>query len=188
MCAGPISVADLPFAQPAWQEEDAEWERLQRSAAAALADGDDRLGGERFSRALRLARQHFEPGDPRLAASLASHALMLSKKNDPVAAKLFTEALVQWNRFENWLGRQPLPRLARSSLFHLRLEAKHPGAYPDQVRRRCLLLAAEGREAAKVLAEGGSDRRPDRSWQPDRHAGFDLLRKVTAAVRLMAWR
>ena len=86
MCAAPISVADLPFALPVWREEDAEWERLQRSASEALADGDDRLGGERFSHALRLARQHFEPGDPRLASSLASHALMLSKKNDPVAA------------------------------------------------------------------------------------------------------
>lgn len=194
-CVGPISVPEQPYDVATWRQEDADWERWQISGRDALVDGNDGLAGEGFARSLRIARQGFVAGDPRLASSLASHGFMLSKRDDPLARQLLTEALEHWDQVQSWIDLQPLPRRARSSMFHLRLEAKHPGAYRRNLYRRCLALVEEGRVATSQLLaslplEGGhgSSVGVDRCWRPDRHDGFDLLRKLTAAVRLMAYR
>lgn len=190
MSDGLISVAEPPFATAVWQQEDADWERWQWSAVQARTTGNHKLTSDAIARALQIARQHFEPGDPRLASSLASHALVLSEQSDPLSNKLFTEALGHWDQVKNWLKRQPTPRLARSSMFHLRLETKHPGDYPDLTYQRCAALAQEGREATITLAKGDafSISEIDRSWRPEHHGSFDTLRKITAAVRLIAHR
>ncbi|MGI9436690.1 MAG: hypothetical protein ACR2Q4_17990 [Geminicoccaceae bacterium] len=180
-------MAELPFNDTIWQSEDADWERWQLAGWDALAEGDDERAGKSFSKALQVARQGFAPGDPRLASSLANHAAMLAKRDDPVAERLFREALQQWQLAKDWLARQPMPRRARSSMFHLRLEAKHPGAYRSNTHQRCLSLVEEGRARTSALIEGGvgSDATINQPWRPDRNDGFDLLRKITAAVKLI---
>lgn len=180
---------DLLFEKALWQQEDADWERWQAAGLKALEMGNEKAGGEAIARALQVARQKFKRGDPRLAASLTSHASMLSRLDDPLAEKLFTEALDHWDFFRTWLDHQPLPKLARSSTFHVRLEAKHRGGYPNSARRHCLSLAAEGMVVTLTLADGGLVTRneADRSWRPESQRNFDTLRKVSSAVRLLAF-
>jgi hypothetical protein len=173
-----------------WQDEDADWERLQREGLAALAEHDITAATKRFAEALRLARQHFQPGDPRLATSLANQALLLALGNDPAGATLFREALFHWDRSRDWLALQPRQsRRARSSLFHLRLEAKHPGAYGDRRHRQDLSRLAEGRDITQALAVE-SLRTRGKDWQPtpflDTSPGFSTQRKIAAAVQLIA--
>lgn len=181
-------MADFSVDMTAWQQEDADWERWQEAGSNALNSGDEGTAAKAFAKALRIARQHFKPGDPRLASSLASHGVMLSRKNDPLSKKLLAEAIDQWVKVDAWLAHQPLPKHARSSMFHLRLEAKHPGGYPDETKRICLLLAAEAREATEKLAEGATVANValGQSWHPMSGKDFDVVRKVKTAVCLMA--
>jgi hypothetical protein len=180
MCAAPISAAD------AWTEADADWERLQVAAAEAFAAGDLTGAVATWAAALRTARTSFEADDPRLATSLANYATALRQKGDAVPARLWQEAREVLDTAPVWLARQRFVRGARSSMFHLRLEAKHPGAYDVYLRRRGeTLLRAAGAATAK-LAAGASGQAPDRAaLQALRGARCDAMRKVLAAAHLL---
>lgn len=174
-----------------WRNEDAAWERLQQEGCDALAECDTESAARKVGQALQLARQHFQLGDPRLASSLTNQALLLRQKKDPLADRLFEEALFHWDRCEAWLDDQPPPRRrAKSSLFHLRLEAKHPGAYESHRRRHDLELMAKARRATQDLAaqKPSVDDQPPRTWRPETCQTFDTARKISAAVHLMARR
>lgn len=182
MCAAPTSAGEA-----AWTEADAAWEQLQVAAAAAFA-AQDRVGaGESWAAALRTARANFAADDPRLAASLANYATALRQKGEPVPARLWEEALEIWDAAPAWLARQRFARRARSSIFHLRLEAKHGGAYDESLRRRGEALLHAARAAGASLATGAPARAPDRAvFQIFLSAPRDAMRKVLAAAHLLA--
>jgi hypothetical protein len=180
MCAAPISAAD------AWTDADADWERLQVAAAEAFAAGDLTSAAATWAAALRMARASFEADDPRLATSLANYATALDQKGEPVPARLWQEALGIWGEAPAWLARQRFVRGARSSMFHLRLEAKHPGAYDVNLRRRAETLLRAARAATAALAAGAPGQAPDRAaLQAFRGARHDAMRKVLAAAHLL---
>jgi len=180
MCAAPISAAD------AWTGADTEWERLQMAAAEAFAANDLDGAAAHSAAALRTARASFEADDPRLATSLANYAAALRQKGEPVPAMLWEEALGIWDRTAAWLARQRLAPRARSSIFHLRLETRHAGAYDANLRRRAAALADEARVATAALAAGARAGGPDRAaFQAFRSARRDALRKVLAAAHLL---
>lgn len=182
MCAAPISAGDV-----AWTPADAEWERLQAAAAEAFATNDPVGAAGHWAAALRLARADFEAGDPRLATSLANWALALRLRNDPVAERLFRDALEAWDAAPAWLARQRFAPRARSSIFHLRLQVKHGGAYDAKLRRRAESLLSTARAATAAFAAGAPPQAPDRAgFQVLRKAPLDAMRKVLAAVHLMA--
>jgi hypothetical protein len=180
MCAAPI------LAGEAWTEADAAWERLQVEAAEAFAAHDLVGATDSWAAALRIARADLEADDPRLATSLANWAFALRLRGEPVADRLFAEALEIWNQPRVWLARQRLAPRARSSIFHLRLQGRHGGAYDDNLRRRAETLLRDARAATAALAAGAPGRAPDRSvTQAFRSAPLDALRKVLAAAHLL---
>jgi hypothetical protein len=180
MCAAPISAGEV-----AWTAADADWERLQVTAAEALAADDLAGAADRWAAALRTARANFEADDPRLATSLANWAFALRLRGEPVAERLFADALEVWHAAPAWLARQRFAPRSRSSLFHLRLETKHGSAYDANVRRRAESVLSAARDATAALA-AGSARAPGRApVQAFRRAPLDAMRKVLAAADLV---
>ena len=180
MCAAPTSAAD------AWTGADADWEGLQSAAAEAFAGNDLDSAAAHSAAALRTARASFEADDPRLATSLANYAAALRQKGEAVPATLWEEALGVWDGAPAWLARQRLAPRARSSIFHLRLEARHAGAYDANLRRRASALLDEARAATAAIAAGAPGKGPDRAtFRAFRIARRDALRKVLAAAHLL---
>lgn len=181
MCAAPISAGEV-----AWTEADGEWERLQVAAAEAFVSNDPVGAADSWAAALRIARAEFEADDPRLAASLANWALALRLRSEPVAERLFSDALEAWDAAPAWLARQRFAPRARSSIFHLRLQAKHGGAYDANLRRRAATLLSTARAVTAALAAGAPPQAPDRAgFQVFRNARLDVMRKVLAATHVM---
>jgi hypothetical protein len=180
MCAAPTSAAD------AWTSADADWEGLQAAAAGAFAANDLAGAAASWGAALRIARADFAADDPRLATSLANYANALRQKGEPVPARLWEEALGIWDEAAAWLAHQRFAPRARSSIFHLRLEARHAGAYDANLRRRAATLLDEARAATAALAAGAPGKGPDRAaFRAFRSARRDALRKVLAAAHLL---
>jgi hypothetical protein len=182
MCAARISADEA-----AWTDTDAAWERLQVDAAAAFAAHDLVGAGSSWAAALRLARTDFEGDDPRVATSLANQALALRLRGDAAANRLLADALEVWDAAPAWLARQRLAPRARSSIFHLRLETKHGGAYDANLRRRAETLLRAARDATAALAVGAPARTADRAViQAFPRAPLDAMRKALAAAHLLA--
>lgn len=183
-----------------WREEDAVWERLQQDVLAALALNDHSRARRRIGDALTLAKEHFQTGDPRLAATLACQARLLQKKSPSLASRLFQEARAEWGQAAAWLARQPPPdrkalpgrpsrpgRLARSSSFHLRLESKHPGAYQERLREELKSLLTLGQTLTGEMREARSASETVERGQirSGTDLAFDTHRKVMTAVDLL---
>lgn len=195
MSAAPTSGADDPTSfRPLggdWSEADAAWESEQYQAAGAARVGDFSSAAVHWAAALRLARARFASNDPRLATSIANHAHAARYNgHEDEAARLFDEALRVWDASGPWIESMRPDRRARSSLFHLRLESKHPGGYERHARNRYQSLAAEGRAALAALRAGttGSASREARfaRWEQERQAGYGDARKLAAATLLLA--
>ena len=115
-----------------------------------------------------------------------AHALRRAGR-DPAARRLFEEALLAWDASAPWVAALAPERRARSSTFHLRLEAKHPGGYARHSRERYEALAAEGRAVLMTL----HDEKPPpfdgpARWAKERPEGYTDARKLMAAVLLVA--
>jgi hypothetical protein len=171
-----------------WSEAEALWEARQEAAARHAGGGRDEEAAALWAEALRLARAHFAADDPRLATSLANHAHALRRQGGSGPPEgLFDEAQRVWDSSGPWLEALAPERRARSSLFHLRLEAKHPGGYERHARERYRALAAEGRAAIAALREGGEGAGDRLSrWERERPAGYTDARKLMAAALLIA--
>ena len=192
MSGAPTSGAEGPdlaaLLAAGWSEADLTWERLQEEAAEKNQDGERDAASALWAEALRLARADFTGADPRLATSLANQALAQRQGGKPgTATALLSEALLIWDASGPWIEALEPERRARSSTFHLRLEAKHPGGYARHSRARYEALAAEGRAALLALR----DEKPPpfdgpARWAQEKPEGFTGGRKLMAAVLLLA--
>ncbi len=171
-----------------WAEAELAWETRQAEAAGHDASGRHDEAAALWAEGLRLARATFAGNDPRLAASLANQAQGARRAgNDAAASALFEEALLIWDASAPWVAALAPERRARSSTFHLRLEAKHPGGYAHHSRERHEALAAEGRAALLALREGAPPPFDGYArWNRERPEGYTDGRKLMAAVCLMA--
>ncbi len=171
-----------------WAEAELAWERCQEAAGDLNAGGNVEGAAALWAEGLRLARASFAGDDPRLAASLANQAYASRRAGREAGARaLFEEALLAWDASGPWLAALAPERRARSSTFHLRLEAKHPGGYAQHSRERTQALAAEGRAALLALR----DEKPPpfdgpARWAKERPEGYTDARKIMAAVLLVA--
>jgi hypothetical protein len=192
MSGVPTSAAEPPdaaaLARAGWSDAELTWEHVQEAAAEALAGGGWDTAASLWRTALTLARETFEPGDPRLAASLANQAVAARHGGDGEAATaLFDEARAVWEACGPWVAALAPERRSRSSLFHLRLERKHPSGYDHHSRARYEALAEEGREVTEGLAAGSAEPRGALArWRAERPAGYSDGRKLLAAVLLLA--
>ena len=171
-----------------WTNADVIWEQIQETAAASERAGDPAEASELWRGALDLAREHFPAGDLRVAASVANVAIAARRAADAATAdRMLDEALALWDAGDGWVESLNASTFARSSTFHLRLEAKHRGGYDRLPRERCRALAREGRAVLAARRDG----RPDTSdrlerWRRERPDGFDDWRKLLGAVLLIA--
>ncbi len=171
-----------------WSEPDLAWETAQCEAARLEAHGDGAEAARLWAEALRIARAHFARDDLRLATSLANQGFATRRAGkEDLAGQLFEEALLVWDSAGRWLEGLRPERRARSSVFHLRLETRHPGGYDRFSRERYAALAKEGRAAIVDLRDGRSTgRRPLERWNRERPQGFSDARKLVAAALLIA--
>lgn len=171
-----------------WTNAEVIWEQIQETAAESERTGDFAEASELWRGALDLAREQLRSDDLRVAASLASVAVGERHFGDAAAAKrMFEEALALWDAGDRWIVSLKPVTLARSSTFHLRLQAKHPGGYDQFPQERYRTLAGEGRAILAARRDGLPDAfdRLDR-WRRDRPSGFNDWRKLLGAVLLIA--
>lgn len=197
MSGAPTSGGDRPagslpdaeaLARAGWSDAELTWEQIQETAAEALLAGDWQQAGSLWAVGLDLARATFEACDPRLATSLANKAVALRHDGKAAAAeKLFDEALAVWACSGPWVLALAPERRARSSTYHLRLESRYPGGYDQHARARHGALAEEGRAAVEALRAGREFPRGALArWRGERPAGYVDVRKLLAAVLLLA--
>jgi hypothetical protein len=135
-----------------WRLDDQMWETCMVKARAAWQGGDHEHAADLWQACHRLTLR-FHDDDPRRAASLDTLA-----RCDGAWAHL-QEALEAWDRAQGWVDGMGTAQSARSSLFHLRLESKYPGAYPEIVRQRHRKTLMAGRAAtlARCAALAGDE-------------------------------
>ena len=171
-----------------WTNAEVIWEQIQEAAAECERVDDYAEASELWRGGLELAREHLPPGDLRVAASVANVAVAERRTGDGATAKrMLDEALALWDAGEPWVESLKPAAVARSSTFHLRLQAKHPGGYDRFPRERFRTLAMEGRAVLAARRDGLPDEsdRLDR-WRKERPDGFNDWRRLLGAVLLIA--
>ena len=171
-----------------WTNEEVIWEQIQETAAECERAGEYTEALELWRGALELVRECLRPDDLRVAASLANVAVGERHFGDAATSqRMFDEALALWDNGDGWVESLKPTTLARSSTFHLRLQARHPAGYDRLPRERYRTLAREGRAILTARRDGLADEfdRLDR-WRRDRPNGFSDWRKLLGAVLLVA--
>jgi hypothetical protein len=174
-----------------WREVDLAWERAAERAAEASAKQDHMLAKEEAGLALQMARADFAPIDPRLGTSLANYGLCLSLSGHGGAvAPLFREGLDVWRASDPWIARMDAPRVARSSLFHMRMEVRHRDTYRARWQERWQEMAAEAKArigalqaSPETLAAAAADSLA--RWRRERPAMLNDTRKLMGAAYLL---
>ena len=127
---------------------DRRWEARALEGLEAFRAGRIDAAYAAWRSAAAIARA-FDTDDPRRAASRTHLALChAADGNAARARRAFRRARRAWGAAEAWVARMALPQRARSSGFHLRLEAKHRQSYDALARVEFAKLLGAGRAAA----------------------------------------
>lgn len=189
MAAETWSIQELVNA--GWSEADLAWEAAAERMAEAAAEDDLVQAKSQAGQALQIARAAFEPIDPRLGTSLANYGLCLSLSGDSEGvAYLFREALHAWRAASPWIARMDAPRIARSSLFHMRMEERHRDTYRARWQKRWQEMAGEAKVRIETLnasheAIGAAAAESLARWRRERPAMLNDTRKLMAAAFLL---
>jgi hypothetical protein len=177
--------------QAGWSEADLAWETTAEQTAEAVAREDHTKAKGSAGEALQLARANFAPNDPRLGTSLANYGMCLSlsgRSEDSMF--LFREGLDVWRQSLGWIAHMEAPRMARSSLFHMRMEARHRSTYRARWQERWREIAAEAtaRNEALIVSPGvpvAAAAEAFARWRRERPAMLNDTRKLMAAAFLL---
>ena len=113
-----------------------EWDALSAAALDAYRSARREEAVHLWRRADALARD-FPEGDPRRAATRNNSALVLLIEQDhDGAVAALSSALDSWDGALEWTRGMAVSAVARSSLFHQRMEQRHVAAYADVRRAR----------------------------------------------------
>jgi hypothetical protein len=160
--------------------------------AEAASRGDYVLAKDRAGVAVQIARENFEPMDPRLGTALANFGVCLNKAGgkDGGGARLFGEALEVWRAAGPWIARMDAPRMARSSLFHMRMELLHRDTYRARWQVRWREMADEAMAGLATLTPSpnnldGNALAVLTRWRRERPAMLNDTRKLMAAAYLL---
>lgn len=160
-----------------WSNAELIWEQIQEAAAQAWLDGDADQAAELWQGALEVAEAHLAPHDPRRVTSRVNASVGGASE----------DAVRDWSDGESWVAELAPPVRARSSTFHLRLRAKHPGGYERPGMQACRELFRQG--LAQLRGDGGalSFARRVAQWHEHKPAGYNDYRKLLAAVLLLRY-
>ncbi|MDE0705838.1 MAG: hypothetical protein OXH59_19170 [Rhodospirillaceae bacterium] len=175
-----------------------EWDAFSAAALEAYRAARREEAVHLWRRAGALA-QNFPAGDPRRAASdnNAALALLIDQDHEGAAAAL-TAALGAWDAALDWTGGMAVSPVARSSLFHQRLEQRHVETYGDvrRARHRAFLTGAaaltrfnlgiarlflDEDEAAGRLLETALEQR-ERAFGPNNPEVAEIARVLSASA------
>ena len=177
--------------QAGWSEADLAWETTAERTVEAVAHETHTKAKDAAGGALQLARASFASNDPRLGTSLANYGICLSLSGQSEDSTfLFREGLDVWRQSHGWIARMEAPRMARSSLFHMRMEARHRSTYRARWQERWRQIAAEAtaRSEALIVSRGapiaGAADALAR-WRRERPAMLNDTRKLMAAAFLL---
>ncbi len=194
MSAPPISASDVRSREEAaaraagWRAVDLRWERLQEGASRAWREGDPERAARLWQAARLLAFFRFRRSDPRYATSLANAAMAARLAGRHArAGRLYARAIRLWSRVPERVADVEPARRARSSLFHLRMEARHWETYRANQRKRLAAFVAEAGAVLEALAEGREPpHRLYERWRGEKPSVFDDARKILSAALLIA--
>jgi hypothetical protein len=196
MSAGPISVPDSwsfeELLAAGWRAEDLEWENLCEAAMEHLAAGRLEDARQHLARCVRIAHASFAENDPRLGTSLFNHgAALIAAGEEKASGRTLADAALVWKHCDTWVAAMTAPRVARSSLFHMRMEQRHRATYEERWRAKWAELVAEARGQIErsgplrlVSAEAAGERLS--RWRREQPALLNDTRKLMAAVLLLA--
>lgn len=173
--------------QSGWTRSDLIWERWMEAALTSAADGHKKRAMLRLRLADLLARLWFPSGDPRRAAAGASVARLLYRSGKTRRAEAWQRhAILEFSGIDAFISDLRISPRARSSLFHMRMEALHRGTYHDNLRRRLGKIAGETREHLKALT---SDAQPPyrlfSRWRGEKPGVHDDTRKSLGSCLLI---
>lgn len=126
---------------------DASWEHFAECGLAAW-EAERRAEALAYLQTAARLSTAFSERDPRRVAALASLAAVESAaESGTQATTALADAAAAWDRASAWVAAMAPDHKPRSSLYHHRLERKHPGAYEDIARQGYHRLMAGGRAA-----------------------------------------
>lgn len=179
---------DQDLISAGWARAELDWEQHTEAFAEALAAEDLEAARSQSGRAVFLAREALASDDPRLGTALANRGFFLFAEGEDAAAGLMSEAAEVWGRTDAWIAAMTAPRVARSSLFHLRMEERHRETYEQRWRIKWLEFAEEARAALalppKAPDPAGAAEALAR-WRRERPAMLNDTRKLMAARLLL---
>ena len=103
---------------------------------------------------------------------------------------LFREAHDVWRRADAWIARMDAPRVARSSLFHMRMEARHREIYRERWLKRWKEMADEATARVAALSDPADIQASTATdalarWRRECPAMLNDTRKLMAAAFLL---
>lgn len=171
-----------------WNGADLTWEQLQEEANSAYSEGDIARAARMFRRAHWLAIFRFARTDLRRATSLANLGILdMYRSRISRGQSRLRKALALWEcHARDAVETMQIAPRARSSLFHLRMEALHRDTYHTNLKLRIGKIAEETRESLQAHLDGQPcpHRHFDR-WKGERPTVYDDTRKVLAACLML---
>lgn len=158
---------------------DATWERVQERALKAFRAGHSPSAVKGWDQAFQIAKQHFDWGDPRVAASYTNRAFVLIRQNQFNPAKLLLDEAVRcWGDSWRWVPlMQPLPDD----------DQREKTRYDEEVQQEFYTFLKRGKDISETLARerrlpvGGLE-----EWEEHKPPIMCDVRKLMSAVFLIA--
>lgn len=169
-----------------WRRADLRWERLSEAAIGAWQAGRRWRARGLFYAAYWQAWLAFDENDRRIAASLINLGIGAGATSAKGKA-FFARARRAWQAAAGDVDQMVVRPRSRSSLFHLRMEARHRETYLANARLRIGRMLGETEETLDAL-EGASlhlGHRHFSRWRGERPAIFDDMRKILGACLLI---
>jgi len=170
-----------------WRRLDLHWERLTEAGNKAYLVDDISGAARAWRRAGWISRLGFAASDPRQVPTLVNLALIdRHHGREGRARKRIRNAAVRWGGVDRFIDNMTIARRARSSLFHLRMEALHWDTYTDNARKRFRIFATETTQALAALEQGQPvECRLFERWRGEKPSVFDDTRKFLAAALMI---
>lgn len=162
-----------------WSNAELIWEQIQEEAARVWLLGNEDEATELWRGALDIAEEYFVLHDLRRVTSRVNASTTGGDSGAPAGAEQ------EWADGESWMSNLKSVVRARSSMFHLRLRTKHPGAYDGADKEIYRILFQQGLSQLRGEYQATRFRQRVAEWHEQKPSGFNDYRKLLAAVLLL---